>query len=218
VQDLVLGAQRLAGAQHRLRHPLQRRLARDQLADPGGEPALADLAELEPEAAQDAADAELDVRQLALQQLAPDQQRPDLLRRRRLAVHRPVPAHAQELGDAAGVLAVGLDDHRRERRLDVPRLQQHGLEARFGQAGVQPLRQGSGLEPDPGQRQAELAEEVDQRLRLARHLRLTDDPAGGIHHAHAAPFQRDVDPGIVLHGCPSLMLGADPLGPRMRQF
>ena len=26
---------------------------------------------------------------------------------------------------------------------------------------------------------------------------------GRVDHAHAAPFQRDVDPGIVLHGCPS---------------
>ena len=25
----------------------------------------------------------------------------------------------------------------------------------------------------------------------------------------------DVDPGIVLHGCPSMMLGADPFGPRI---
>ena len=59
-------------------------------------------------------------------------------------------------------------------------------------------------------------EEVDERLRLARHLRLAHDPAGGIHHAHAAPFQGDIDPGMVLHGCPSLMPGADPLGPRPR--
>ena len=130
VQGVVLGPQRLARPQHRLDHPLQHRLAGDQLADPGREPALADLADLQPEAAQDAADAQLDVQQLALQELAPDQQRPDLLRRRRLAVHRPEPAHPQQLGDAARVLAVGLDHHRRERRLHVPGLEQHRLEAR----------------------------------------------------------------------------------------
>ena len=54
----------------------------------------------------------------------------------------------------------------------------------------------------------------DQRLGFARHLGLADDPPGRIDHAHAAPFQRDVDPGIVLHGCPSMMPGADPFGPR----
>src|SRR3954451_6745982 len=65
-----------------------------------------------------------------------------------------------------------------------------------------------------GQRQAESPEEVDERLRLARHLRLAHDPARRVDHAHAAPFQGDVDPGIVLHGCPSMMPGADPFGPR----
>jgi hypothetical protein len=116
----------------------------------------ASLAELEPEAAQDAPDAELDVQEFALQELAPDQERPDLLRRRRLAVHRPVPAHAQQLGDAARVPAVGLDHHGRERRLDVPGLQQHRLEPGLGKALVEPLRQGPGLEADAGQRQTEL--------------------------------------------------------------
>ena len=81
---------------------------------------------------------------------------------------------------------------------------------------MKPLRQGAGLQADPGQRQAELPEEGDQRLRLARHLGFADDPARPVDHAHAAPFQRDVDPGIVLHGCPSMMPGADPFGPRSR--
>jgi hypothetical protein len=55
--------------------------------------------------------------QLGLQQLAPDQQRAHLLGIGRLAVHGAEPAHPQQLGDAAGVLAVGLDHHRRQRRL-----------------------------------------------------------------------------------------------------
>jgi hypothetical protein len=213
-QDLVLGPQRVARPQHRLDHPFGHRLPGRRLADPGGGPALADLADLEAEPARDSPDTQLDVQQLALQQLAPDQQGPDLLGRRRLAVHRPVPAHAQQPGDAARVLAVGLHDHGRERRLHVPRLQQRRLEPGAGQAGVQPLRQRPGLQPDPGQRQAEPAEEADERLGLARHLGLAHHPPAGIHHAHAAPFQGDVDPGIGLHGCPSLMPGADPPGPR----
>ena len=139
--------------------PLQHRLAGDQLADPRREPALAHLADLQPEAAQNAPDAQLDVQQLALQQLAPDQQRPDLLGWRRLAVHRPEPAHPQQLGDAARVLAVGLDHHRRQRRLHVPGLQQHRLKPGRRQAGMQPLRQRPGLQPDPGHRSAEPAEE-----------------------------------------------------------
>src|SRR3954453_14309421 len=54
-----------------------------QLANPGGEPALADLAQLEAEPAQEAADAELHVQQLALQELAPDQPGPEAVGRRR---------------------------------------------------------------------------------------------------------------------------------------
>src|SRR3712207_2299340 len=78
----------------------------------------------------------------------------------------------------------------------------------------EPWRERPRLQPDPGQRHAELAEEADQSLRLARHLGLADDPARPVDHADAASFQGDVDPGIVLHGCPSMMPGADPLGPR----
>jgi hypothetical protein len=191
-------------------------MAGGELPDPGREPALADLAHLEAEAAQDAADAELDVPQLGLQQLASDQQRAHLLGIGRLAVHRPEPAHPQQLGDAAGVLAVGLHHHRRQRRLHVPRLQQHRLEARLAQAGVQPLRQGAGFQADPRHLDAEAAEPGGQSLRFARHLGLAHDPPGGVHHAHAAVFQRDVDPGKVLHGCPSMMPRGRPIRPPFR--
>jgi hypothetical protein len=98
---------------------------------------LAFLADLQPEAAQNAADAELHIAQFTLQELAPDQQGAHLLGR--LAMDRPEPAHAQQLGDAAGVLAVGLHDHRRQRRLDVPGLQQHRFQTRLAQPGLQPL-------------------------------------------------------------------------------
>ena len=40
------------------------------------------------------------------------------------------------------------------------------------------------------------------------------DLARRIHRAHAALFQRQVDPGIIVRGCSALMLGADQLGPR----
>src|SRR4051795_12214266 len=48
----VSAPQRPARTQHRLAPPLQQRLARDQLADPRREPALAHLAQLQPEPAQ----------------------------------------------------------------------------------------------------------------------------------------------------------------------
>jgi hypothetical protein len=103
-----------------------------------------------------------------------------------------------------------LHHHRRQRRLHLSGLEQHDLEPGLRQASMQPLRQRSGLDPDPRHHQAVPAEEPSQRLGLTRHPGLPDNPSGPIHHAHAALFQRHVDPGIMLHGCPSRMLGADP--------
>jgi len=49
-------------------------------------------------------------------------------------------------------------------------------------------------------------------ISLAPRGRSMDAPSR-IDHADAGPFQRHVDPGMMLHGCPSRMLGADPFGP-----
>ena len=94
------------------------------------------------------------------------------------------------------------------------RFQQGRLEPGRAQPGMQPLRQGPSLQPDPRHRQTKLTEEVNQRLRLARHLGFPDNLPARVHHAHAAVFQLHVDPGVVLHGCSLLMLGAEILGPR----
>jgi hypothetical protein len=104
-------------------------------------------------------------------------------------MHGPEPAHAQQLGDAAGVLAVGLHHHRRERRLDVPGLEQHRVKPGCFQPGVQPLRQWPRLQADPLEFQAEPAQKVHERLGLARHLGLTHHRARRIDHAYAAQFQ-----------------------------
>ena len=61
-------------------------------------------------------------------------------------MHRPEPAHAKQLCDAAGVFAIGLHHHGRERRLDVARLQEHGVMAGRHKGRVKPLRQGTGLQ------------------------------------------------------------------------
>ena len=215
VQGVVLGPQRLARPQHRLDHPLQHRLARDQLADPGREPALAHLADLQPEAAQDAADAQLDVQQLALQELAPDQQRPDLLGRRRLAVHRPEPAHPQAAGRCRA-RPCGRSSP------PSPTAPPSPVASRAAPPRTRPAVRPACSHCDSGPASspirvtdhAELAEEPTSASGSLGHLGLADDPPGRIDHAHAALFQRHVDPGIMLHGCPSMMPGADPLGPR----
>src|SRR5262249_52782001 len=56
---------------------------------------------------------------------------------------------------------------------------------------------------------AKFLEETTKNFRLARDPRLLHDLASPIHNANAREFQRDVDSGVVLHGCPpSQMPGA----------
>jgi hypothetical protein len=92
----------------------------------------------------------------------------------------------------------------------VPGLDQDCQQPRLDQPRVQPLRQGSRLQTDAREPQAALCKERDQGLALAQHLGFANDLSGRIDYAHTAPFQRDVDRGIVLHGCPSMLMpGAD---------
>jgi hypothetical protein len=103
VPPIELRAQPLAGPQHRVGDRHQHVVPGGQLAHPGGKPGARHLADFQPEPAQDAAEAQLDVEQLGLQQLARHQPGPHLRRRRRLGVHRPKPPHAQQLRDAARI-------------------------------------------------------------------------------------------------------------------
>src|SRR3954449_9136213 len=77
---------------HEIPHPAREGLGR-------GRP------DLQAKAAQHAPQAHLDIMALGLQELAGGQKRADLLGRERLAVHRPEPAQAHQLGNAAGVLS-----------------------------------------------------------------------------------------------------------------
>src|ERR687898_293074 len=124
VQRGVFAAERRSGPQQRLGDPLETGLAGDELADAGLELAFADHADLQPEAAQDAAEAALDVPQLGYQQLARGQQGSNLLHHGRLDVDRSEPTHAHQLRHPTRIVAVGLHSHRLERRLDVAGLGQ----------------------------------------------------------------------------------------------
>src|SRR3954452_23612193 len=86
---------------------------------------------LQAKAAQHAPQAHLDIMALGLQKLAGGQKRANLLGRERLAVHRPEPAQAHQLGNAAGVLAISLHRHGLEGSAHVTRLEQfHGKPGR----------------------------------------------------------------------------------------
>ena len=84
----------------------------------------------------------------------------------------------------------------------MPRFQQHGLEPRIVQPVVEPLRQRTSFQADPHDGQIKPAQELGQRLGLARDLRLPDDLACRVQHAQAAQLQRHVNPNMVFHGRP----------------
>jgi hypothetical protein len=184
-------------------------MAGDQLLDPSGKPLRCSRPDLQSEAAQNAAQAHLDIEQLRLNELARCQQGTYLLRRQRFAVYRTKPAEPDQLRNAAGIIAVGLHRHRLERITYVPRLQQLDRKSNVPQRRVKPLRQRAGLQSDPLKPKPNRAEPRDQCSRLARNLRLPNNLASRINNAHARAFQRNVDSGIMIHGRPSMMLGAD---------
>ena len=108
-----------------------------QLAHPRHKPALARLAHLQPEPAQNAADAELHIQQLALQQLAGNEQRADLLGCRRLGMHRagtsPCACNcAMPRASLRSVLFAIAD----KRCFHMPRLEQDRRQTRRDQASV----------------------------------------------------------------------------------
>ena len=102
-----------------------------------------------------------------------------------------------------------------QRRLDVTRLDQDRWQPGLDQPRMEPLRHGAGLQPDacdaqPGSRRRKATNASGSLGTLASR---TISPVG-VDHADAAPFQRHVDRGIVLHGCPSSsMFGAEPSDP-----
>ena len=161
-----LAAQSRPRPQDRFGRGFQHRVAGDQLPHAGLPASLRDVAQLEPEVTQHTAQREFHVDERVLNGLARAQQRPLLLRRHRLAVHRPEPAHPQQSRDAFGIPAVRLDRHRLQRRLHLPRLHQHcleflgrsimktiGLEGRARtapQGRVWTLRPVALMRPDPG--------------------------------------------------------------------
>src|SRR3954447_8946698 len=119
-----------------------------------------------------------------------------------LAMNGAGPPHAQQLGDTADVLAIGLDLYRRERRLHnaasraaSPRTQPRSSQrAAIATTGLLPARSGSRTH-QPGRR----SEPVP---RLTRDLGFVDDLALWRPPHKRCPFRRGIDPGIMPMAAP----------------
>ena len=184
-----LAQQDLMRCQQGLADDLQRRMARDQLFDPKAEAVRGRSPNLQAKAAQYAAQAHFNVKQLRLNQFARRQQRAHFLRRHRLAVNRAEPAQPHQLRNPARVVAVALDRHRLEGVMHVPRLQQFHRQAFFLHCRIKPLRQRPGLQPNARQFKSKIPEPANQVFRFAENFRLPNDLAARIHDANTGGFQ-----------------------------
>jgi len=87
-----------------------------------------------------------------------------------LDVNSAVPAGPQDLGKAAGVVAVGLVAHRSQRDADLPCLQANDFEPCCLQPVGKVLGQCAGLEADRLDFAAEAAQALDDGVDLGRHF------------------------------------------------
>lgn len=92
-------------------------------------------------------------------------------------MHAAVPAGPENLGDAAGVVLVGLVAHGRQRRVDLARLHADHVVAGLGKAIGQMLGQRAGLQSHLVDRLAELPKAADQVRDLGGHGSLQPDLA-----------------------------------------
>jgi hypothetical protein len=77
------------------------------------------------------------------------QQHPQLLATQRLHMHWAIKPHPYHLGDAAGIVAIGLIDLCLQHRPHVPRLDADHRQVCFGKSAKKPLRQRPSLQSDP---------------------------------------------------------------------
>jgi hypothetical protein len=174
--------------------------------------AFAHRTHLEPEAAQQAADAALDVPQLGHQQLACRQQGPHLLHHGRLGRDRAEPTHAHQLRHPTRIIPLGLHGHRLQRRLDVARLDQDRRQPGLDQPGVPPLRQGPRLQPDVRANVKPLAAKT--ATRASRSLRTlasrTICPAASTTHTLLHSNHTSIAASCSMAGPPARCFGAEP--------
>lgn len=125
--------------------------------------------QLDAEDLQQAADLVLQVDALALHHLTAGQQGPQMMALDALHMNPAVPTGAEDLGDAAGVVLVGLVTHGGEGCSNLPRLHAHDVEAGLPKTIGQVLGERAGLQPDLVDRFAELLQAANQVWHIRRH-------------------------------------------------
>jgi hypothetical protein len=117
------------------------------------------------------------------------QQHALLARVHRLDVHRPEPAHAQQMGHAAGIVAVGLDGHRRQRGPALTGFHQDRLKPGISQTTDQPFREWACLQADAFRSLGKSGQRLGDRRGITRH-RAFDNRGPSASITHAAVFSK----------------------------
>src|SRR5271169_3112671 len=121
-------------------------------------------------------------------------------------MHRTIKPHPHHLGDAAGIVAVGLINLCLQHRFHMPRLDTNHRQAGFGESTEQPLRQRSGFQPDPLEAIDRVLQRRQQRFRFARYLHFPNDFARIIHNADAGLLDRYVQSSKMVHAALLLLM------------
>ena len=184
------------GSQDRVDRRHEHRMGGDELAHGIAPPLAQQSRRSEAEATQQTPDAVVEIPRPPDQGVAGTEQNPPLAGASRLHVHRPEPAHPQQLGDAASVAAIGLHLRGLERRPNLPGLHEHSLETMVRQASVQPLRHRPGFQPDATWRVRRQGS--SDRIGVGRYRALEDDATLVVDHTDRGGLQRHVQSCKVL--------------------
>ena len=114
-------------------------------------------------------------------------------------VNQAVQVHTHHLGDASGIVAVGLVGLGLQHRLGMPGLDTNYRHSRLRQGAVQPLRQRPSLQANPPTLDAGCGQHSNDRARVRRYLGLADDASLRIDDADAGLVQGDIQSGIMFH-------------------
>src|SRR6516164_8325573 len=121
-------------------------------------------------------------------------------------MHRSIKPDPYHLGNAAGIVAVGLVDLRLQHRPHVSRLDTDHRQASFGERAIKPLRQRSGFQSDPLEVVSRIPQNPQQCVRLTRHLHFTHDLTDLIHNADAGLLDRYVQSSKTVHAALLLLM------------
>ena len=179
----------------------QQTLLVDQIFDPAAEDIALGRADDQADILEQTADLVVDIA-LGLDQLGPAvEQRPHLMTGQALDLDLLVPTALHDPRQADGVVAVGLVDLQRQRRLGVARIDADHRQAECSKFVPQPSTGRTGLKTNARGAACLRLDERRNRRRLRDHRAFRHDRAAAIDHANRCLLERYIHSNIHFHSC-----------------